>query len=326
MARRLYDIASDTFRSLISRVNDLWNAIFATPTKTSFSTSDYFLIKDSQDNNDYKQIRGSIIDARYYTQTDLDGGQLDNRYYTEAESDAKYYLWQDSGTALSPVNLDRSLVLGNASTFDYDPSTGKLKLFSVAGSNKDSLTIKANPLITSNAAFSVKELPLSVDLETGKAFQFQCTGEIKARGMFYSDGSYGIGDGTNIRDTFISRSGASELMISSDKNTPDVCDLLVKGGVTIEQGTDQNLISWTQGKDYEPLVITRNGEGRVTSMTVKWTDGSAGVYTATNYNATHEVYDGYTITHTDTSRTVTQAAVTRNGEGAITNKPALSVA
>ena len=86
------------------------------------------------------------------------------------------------------------------------------------------------------------------------------------------------------------------------------------------------LVEWTQGKDYEPLVITRDAEGRVTSMTVKWPDTSAGVYTATDYNATHEVYDGYNITHTDSTQTVTQAAVTRNAEGAITNKPALTVA
>ena len=89
---------------------------------------------------------------------------------------------------------------------------------------------------------------------------------------------------------------------------------------------DELLIEWTQGKDYEPLVITRDSEGRVTSMTVKWPDTSSGVYTATNYNATHEVYDGYTITHVDTAKTVTQAAVTRNSDGAITNKPELTVA
>ena len=89
--------------------------------------------------------------------------------------------------------------------------------------------------------------------------------------------------------------------------------------------TDGTLIEWTQGKDYEPLIITRDGEGRVTTMTVKWPDESDGVYTATNYNATHEVYDGFTITHVDSSQTITQAAVTRNVEGAVIIKPELSV-
>lgn len=88
---------------------------------------------------------------------------------------------------------------------------------------------------------------------------------------------------------------------------------------------DNLLTEWTQGKDYEPLIITRDSEGRVTSMTVKWPDGGSGVYTSTDYNATHEVYDGYNVTHAERSKTVTQAAVTRNADGAITIKPALTV-
>lgn len=88
----------------------------------------------------------------------------------------------------------------------------------------------------------------------------------------------------------------------------------------------ERLVEWAQGKDYEPLVITRDSEGRITTMTVKWPDTSAGTYVATDFNATHEVYDGYTIIHVDSGLTVTQAAVTRNSDGAITNKPALTVA
>lgn len=89
---------------------------------------------------------------------------------------------------------------------------------------------------------------------------------------------------------------------------------------------NDQLVSWTAGKNYEPLVITRDSEGRVTSMTVLWPDDSTGVYTATDYNATHEVYDGFTISHIVSGLTVTQAAVTRDVEGAISNKPALTVA
>jgi hypothetical protein len=100
----------------------------------------------------------------------------------------------------------------------------------------------------------------------------------------------------------------------------DVSDYISTGGTT-----DNSLTEWAQGKDYEPLIITRDSEGRVTTMTVKWPDESDGVYTATSYNVTHEVYDGYNITHTDSSKIITQTAVTRNSEGAITNKPALTI-
>lgn len=96
--------------------------------------------------------------------------------------------------------------------------------------------------------------------------------------------------------------------------------------ISIGGATDNALTEWTQGKDYEPLIITRDSEGRVTTMTVKWPDESSGNYTATDYNATHEVYDGFFVTHADSGKTVTQSAVTRNAEGAVIIKPALSVA
>jgi len=89
--------------------------------------------------------------------------------------------------------------------------------------------------------------------------------------------------------------------------------------------TNDQIVAWAQGKNYEPGTITRDSEGRITSMTVVWPDDSAGTYTATDYNATHEVYDGYTITHTDSAQTVTQSAVTRNSDGAVTTKPALTI-
>lgn len=87
----------------------------------------------------------------------------------------------------------------------------------------------------------------------------------------------------------------------------------------------ERLVEWAQGKDYEMLSITRDSEGRITTSTVKWPDGSAGTYVATDYNATHEVYDGYTIIHVDSGLQVNQTAVTRNADGAIITKPALTV-
>lgn len=84
------------------------------------------------------------------------------------------------------------------------------------------------------------------------------------------------------------------------------------------------LRQWAQAEAYEPTAITRNSDGLVTTATVTWPDGSGGTLTATNYNATHSVYDGYTITHAS-GKTVTQAAVTRDSNGAVTVKPALTV-
>lgn len=89
---------------------------------------------------------------------------------------------------------------------------------------------------------------------------------------------------------------------------------------------EEQLLEWAQGKDYEMLSMTRDVEGCITTSTVLWPDGSAGTYIATDYNATHEVYDGYTIAHVDSTLIVTQSAVTRNVDGAVITKPALTVA
>lgn len=85
------------------------------------------------------------------------------------------------------------------------------------------------------------------------------------------------------------------------------------------------LIEWANGKSYETTNITYDQYGNTTSAAVIWPDGSTGTFTATNWNGTHEVWDGYTITHTATGNTIFQDAVTRNSDGAITIKPQLVI-
>lgn len=89
---------------------------------------------------------------------------------------------------------------------------------------------------------------------------------------------------------------------------------------------NNQLIEWAGGKDVELLVRTLDVDGRTTSSTLKWPDGSAGTFTATDWNATFESYDGWTRSHTNSGKTVTQAAYTRRADGAIENKPPLTVA
>lgn len=89
---------------------------------------------------------------------------------------------------------------------------------------------------------------------------------------------------------------------------------------------DDTLKEWTEGEDYELTSITRDGDGVVTTATVKWPDASGGTFTTVTKDATWLAINAYTITHTLSGKTVTQAAVTRNADGAITTKPALSVA
>jgi hypothetical protein len=74
--------------------------------------------------------------------------------------------------------------------------------------------------------------------------------------------------------------------------------------------------------------ITRDGNGAATSAPVKWPDGSPGTYTATTVSTAFPgAVDAYTVTYgSPVTRTITQPAVTREPNGAVTNLPELTVA
>lgn len=86
------------------------------------------------------------------------------------------------------------------------------------------------------------------------------------------------------------------------------------------------LAEWADGQNYELTAITRDSDGVITTATVKWPDGSAGTFTTTTKNTTWGAIDAYTITHTDSGLTITQSAVTRNANGEVTAKPAITIA
>jgi hypothetical protein len=97
------------------------------------------------------------------------------------------------------------------------------------------------------------------------------------------------------------------------------------GGAT---ASDQLLKNWTESGAYELTAITYNVTYPtvIASGVVKWPDGSAGALTVTAQNTTYLKETAFTITHTASGKTVTQAAVTLNTDGNITVKPALTVA
>jgi hypothetical protein len=99
------------------------------------------------------------------------------------------------------------------------------------------------------------------------------------------------------------------------------------GSVTGPGVAPSQLIEWTEAEAYETLTVTYRSDVTtlVDEATVRWPDGSGGVYTSTAVDEDFELIDAYTITHAGSGKTVTQAAVTRNGSGQITTKPPLVV-
>lgn len=74
--------------------------------------------------------------------------------------------------------------------------------------------------------------------------------------------------------------------------------------------------------------ITRDVNEAAISASVVWPDGTPGVYTATVLNTDFPgAVDAYIVTYgSPTVKTVTQPVVTRDTTGAVTNRPAMTVA
>lgn len=71
--------------------------------------------------------------------------------------------------------------------------------------------------------------------------------------------------------------------------------------------------------------ITRDANEAVTSAAVVWPDGTSGTFTADTLSSSFPgAVDAYHITYG--SKTYTQSAVTRDSAGAVTNRPAITVA
>lgn len=72
--------------------------------------------------------------------------------------------------------------------------------------------------------------------------------------------------------------------------------------------------------------VTRDGNGAPTSASVTWPDGVVGVYSGTPSGTWAGAISAYTITRATTpTKTYTQPAVTRDTNGYISNRPAITV-
>jgi len=93
------------------------------------------------------------------------------------------------------------------------------------------------------------------------------------------------------------------------------------GGKIIEQ------LKYTmlRSLNFELLYITRDVNELISTATVIWADGSLGVITYGDYNATAVAYDSFIVTHINSGLTVTQPKVTRNAANNITTKPMVTI-
>lgn len=123
---------------------------------------------------------------------------------------------------------------------------------------------------------------------------------------------------TNTADVFARTYGAA----TGRWVRQQIDDAVLPGGATLLNAL---LRGWANSTAFTLTSATRDSDGVITTATVSWPDGSAGTFTTVTKNATFLTIDAYTVTHTSSGRTVTQASVTRNASGYVTAQPALSI-
>lgn len=79
--------------------------------------------------------------------------------------------------------------------------------------------------------------------------------------------------------------------------------------------TDLQLKELVMNGGYAMTAINYDSDKVITTASVIWPDGSAGVFTTTVKNTEFLEVDAFTITHVDSGKTVTQPAVTRDSDG-----------
>mgnify|MGYP000952076949 CR=1 FL=1 len=88
-----------------------------------------------------------------------------------------------------------------------------------------------------------------------------------------------------------------------------------------------SLKAWAYSESFALISATRNADNVITSANIKWPDGTSGVFTSTTINSTFNTIDAWSATYLgSTTKTITQSAVTRNLNGAVTAQPEITIA
>lgn len=110
---------------------------------------------------------------------------------------------------------------------------------------------------------------------------------------------------------------------------------MISGGLppSVGSGTPPSpnwmLSQWALGQAFTISAATRNTNEAITTASVVWPDGATGTYTADILSASFPgAVDAYHVTYVWSAgtKTITQAAVTRDSSGAVTAQPAPTVA
>ena len=90
---------------------------------------------------------------------------------------------------------------------------------------------------------------------------------------------------------------------------------------------NQTLLTWAYAQSFQLVSATRDANGAITAASIVWPDGTAGVFTTDIASTAFPgAIDAWHATYAGTpAKTVTQAAVTRDANGAVTAQPTITI-
>lgn len=92
---------------------------------------------------------------------------------------------------------------------------------------------------------------------------------------------------------------------------------------------DSVILGWAYSNAFALVSATRDADGAITTATIQWPSGATGVYTTDTKDATNKfLANAWHATYVDgaTTKTVTQALMTRDAQGRILTQPPITIA
>jgi hypothetical protein len=122
---------------------------------------------------------------------------------------------------------------------------------------------------------------------------------------------------------------AREVTVSTDDNTLRIHDGSTPGGMIVQSPLAQRLLQWAYASSFRLVSSTLDANGAITTASIVWPDGTAGTLTTDIASAAFPgAIDAWHATYVNGSitKTLTQAAVTRNTSGVVTSQPTITIA
>jgi len=96
---------------------------------------------------------------------------------------------------------------------------------------------------------------------------------------------------------------------------------------TVGASSNIQILNWAYIQAFAITSATRNSNDVITTASIVWPNGATGTFTTDTINTTYNAIDAWHATHilNSTTKTVTQATVTRNSNGAVTAQPIITI-